>query len=171
MQESTERRLLKQNKSEEANAVFTKLVENGALVEISPQEQSTWSGPTHYLPIQAVIKEESVTTPLRLVTNSSLTDHKTGISLNSILYKGPLQLNDLYELFIRFRSYPYGLTGDISKAYHQILTGPLEKHTRRVLWRYSQDEPWKIYGFQVLSMGDAPAATIMELTRNLTIHG
>ena len=78
MQESTERRLQKLDKTEEANAVFNKLIENGALVEISAAELSTWTGPIHYLPIQAVIKEESVTTPLRLVTNSSLQDHKTG---------------------------------------------------------------------------------------------
>jgi hypothetical protein len=109
------------------------------------------------------------TTPVRLVTNSSLVDPATGLSLNAILANGPMVLNDLWGIFVRFRHQEYGLIGDISKAYYQMVTGPVEKHVRRVLWRNGEvGTPWKIYGFTVVSMGDSPAACFMELTRRGT---
>ena len=83
----------------------------GALEEVSAHELKMWSGPIHYLPIQGVFKPTSVTTPLRLVTNSSLVDPETGLSLNSILAKGPMYLNDMWEILVRFRSYEAGLIG------------------------------------------------------------
>ena len=114
-----------------------------------------WSGPVHYLPIQAVISPKSATTPLRLVTNSSLIDPSTGLSLNSILAKGPMYLNDMWEMLVRFRHQECGLCGDISKAYFQMHTGPVEKHVRRVLWRDGDvGTPWRIYGFKVVSIID-----------------
>ena len=43
--------------------------------------------------LQHVLKPESTTTPLRIVTNSSLPD-RNGNSVNSILMKGPNSLSD-----------------------------------------------------------------------------
>ena len=169
MSESTERRLIKLGKMLEANALFKKMVDIGALEEVSACELSMWNGPVHYLPIQAVMKDTSITTPLRLVTNSSLLDPETGFSLNSILISGPCCLNDMWEMMVRFRHHELGLCGDISKAYYQMRTGPLEKHIRRVLWREGKiGTPWRIYGFTVVSMGDKPAANFMELTKRNT---
>ena len=120
-----------------------------------------------------MFKPTSVTTPLRLVTNSSLVDPETGLSLNSILAKGPMYLNDMWEILVRFRSYEAGLIGDISKAYYQIQTGPVEYHCRRVLWRFGEvGTPWRIFAFKVVSMGDTPAANFMEITkRKTTVRG
>ena len=85
MMETTEKRLAKLGKTDEANELFHKMVAMDALEEIGAAELKMWQGPVHYLPIQAVLKDSSVTTPLRLVTNSSLIDPETGLSLNSIL--------------------------------------------------------------------------------------
>ena len=72
-------------------------------------------------------------------------------------------------MLVRFRHQEYGLSGDISKAYFQMHTGPVEKHVRRVLWRDGKvGTPWRMYGFRVVSMGDTPAACFMELTRKKT---
>ena len=167
--ESTERKLRKFGKTEEANELFIKLLEIGAIEEVTSAELTLWKGPVHYLPVQAVIKESSVTTPLRLVTNSSLVDPETGLSLNSILISGPNCLNDMWEMLVRFRHHECGLIGDITKAYYQMKTGQLEKHLRRVLWRFGMvGEPWKMYAFVVVSMGDNPAANFMELTKKKT---
>ena len=65
MAETLERSLEKKGLTEGANEVFNKRLTIGALVEISQSELDMWSGPVHYLPIQAVV---SVTTPIRLVT-------------------------------------------------------------------------------------------------------
>ena len=67
MSEVTERRLAKLGKTDEANDLFSTMVSIGALEEISAMELNLWNGPIHYLPIQAVLKDSSVTTPLRLV--------------------------------------------------------------------------------------------------------
>ena len=169
MAETLERRLEKAGIVEPANEVFHKMVANGALVELDQREIDMWDGAVHWLPIQVIINMDSVTTPFRLVTNSSLVDRATGLSLNSILAKGPKVLNDMWDIIIKFRGYECGVTGDISKAYYQIHTGEIEKHVRRVLWRDGQvGQPWRIYAFQVVSMGDTPAATFMELTKRAT---
>ena len=169
MMESMERRLDKLGETGAANEVFEKMVSIGALSEVSAAELKMWTGPVHYLPIQAVIKPSSVTTRVRLVTNSSLVDPATGLSLNSILAKGPNYLNDMWEILVRFRNYEVGLCGDIAKAYYQMHCGPVERHLRRVLWRNGNvGTPWRIFAFEVVSMGDSPAANFMEITKRKT---
>ena len=133
MAENLEKRLAKVGLTDDPNEVFHKMITNGALEELSYVELSMWNGAIHYLPIQAVIKPESVTTPIRLVTNSSLVDPATGLSLNGILATGPDYLNDMWGILVRFRHHEVGLIGDISKAYYQITTGAMEQHVRRVL--------------------------------------
>ena len=72
-------------------------------------------------------------------------------------------------MLVRFRHHEYSLCGDITKAYYQMRTGPVEKHVRRVLWRDGKvGTPWRIYGFAAVSMGDTPAANFMELTKKKT---
>ena len=72
------------------------MVSNNSLVELSPKEMHIWGGPVHYISLQAVENEDSDTTPMRVVSNSSLSDRK-GLSLNSILMKvlTPYQTNGL----------------------------------------------------------------------------
>ena len=74
MSETTKRRLGKLGKRDEANDLFHKMDKIGDLAD--ELEMWQWQGPVHYPQIQAVIKGSSVTTPLRLVTNSSLVDPK-----------------------------------------------------------------------------------------------
>ena len=168
--ESEEKKLFKENLTETANKLFDKMIDVGAVTELTEAEMRMWNGPVHYVSIQHVIDPSSVTTPLRLVTNSSLADPRTGISLNSILAKGPKVLNDMFEILIRFRIYQRGLISDVSKAYYMLLTGELEKHVRRVVWRYGKTgERWRIFAFLTVSMGDRPAACLMEVAVKLTV--
>ena len=152
--ESEERKLGKENLTEQANKLFDKMIDVGAVTELTKAEMDMWDGPVHYLSIQHVLDPSSSTTPLRLVTNSSLADPVTGISLNSILAKGPCILNDMFEILVRFRLYVYGLISDVSKAYYMLLTGILEMHVRRVVWRYGKtDSDWRIFVFLTVGMG------------------
>ena len=168
--ESEERKLAKENLTEVANKLFNKMIDIGAVAEMTKAETDMWDGPIHYLSIQHVIDLSSATTPLRLVTNSSLEDPVTGISLNSILAKGPKVLNDMFEILLRFRMYAKGLISDVSKAYYMLLTGLLEKHIRRVLWRYGDTTSrWRIFAFLTVGMGDRPAACLMELAVKMTV--
>ena len=109
------------------------MLAHGALVELHDTELEQWDGPTHYVSLQHVVNEDSPTTPLRIVTNSSLSDRK-GISLNGILMKGHDTLSDQWDVLTRWRSYEKALCSDVTKAYYALKTGELEKHVRRV-WK------------------------------------
>ena len=168
--ESEEKKLAKENLTEVANKLFDKIIDVGAIGELTKAEMDMWEGPVHYNSIQHVIDPGSATTPLRLVTNSSLADPATGISLNSILAKGPMVLNDMFEILIRFRVYERGLISDVSKAYFMLLTGEVEKHVRRIVWRYGKTgTKWRIFAFLTVGMGDRPAACLMEIAVKMTV--
>ena len=64
----------------------------GVAVKLSKDEMSSWSGPAQYITHHGVLKV-SVTTPLRVVTNSSF--NNGGNSLNSCLASGPNSLNPM----------------------------------------------------------------------------
>jgi len=165
-----ERKLEKQGFREEVNEAFDKMVEAGALRELTQMEMDRWKGPVHYVSIQHVLNLASTTTKHRLVTNTSLRDPSSGLSVNDILAKGPNCLSDAYELLIRFRSYKRGLIADISKAYHQLSVGEVESHMRRVVWRRSRSSRLQIYAFMVVSFGDRPAAVVLEVAIKMTIQ-
>ena len=74
MSETTERRLDKIGKENEASELFNKMIKMGAFEDIGAAELDMWKEAVHYLPSQAVIRNSSVNSPLRLVTNSSLVD-------------------------------------------------------------------------------------------------
>ncbi|XP_075167660.1 uncharacterized protein LOC142239773 [Haematobia irritans] len=94
-------------------------------------------GSGFYMPHHAVIKPERISTKLRVVFNAS-SHSSTGLSLNDILYPGPVLQNDLTLLIIRWRFYRYVFNGDIEKMYRQILLD--DRHTRfqRIIFR---DDP------------------------------
>jgi hypothetical protein len=129
--ERLKKRLSKLNLLDAFNKEFDKMIAYGALVELQDTELEQWDGPTHYVSLQHVLNEESPTTPLRIVTNSSLSDRK-GISLNGILMKGHGTLSDQWDVLTRWRSYEKALCSDVTKAYYALKTGELEKHVRRV---------------------------------------
>jgi hypothetical protein len=158
-----EKKLIKTNSLSAFNKEFEKMVNNGSLVELSKEEMAMWDGAVHYVPLQAVENEGSDTTPMRVVSNSSLSDRK-GLSLNSILMKGPNTLSDQWDILNRWRSYEVGMCSDVTKAYHSLRTGEVEKHLRRVVWRYGDEKSsWTVFAFQTVSFGDKPAAALLEI--------
>ena len=59
------------------------MLNNDSFAELSPQDIDMWDGAAHYISLQDVQIRNSDTTPLRIVSHSSLSDRK-GPSLNSI---------------------------------------------------------------------------------------
>ena len=159
--EGWERKYKERGLTTKANEVFQGMIDQGMLRHVSKEECGRWAGPVHYVAIQGV-ESGSVSTPLRLVTNTSLRG-SNGLSVNDIVCKGPDLLQDPFNIWMRFRTYEEALLSDISKAYHRLRTGLVELHTRRVLWRFSEDDPWEVYGLQCLSFGDRPAAALLEV--------
>ena len=168
----TEKRLMKSpDVVEKYNEVFQDEV-NREAIEVIPEEQmKKFIGPVFYSPHHEVYKEDSSSTPMRIVRNSSLKFN--GKSFNDILMKGPNTLNDLFGVQLRFRSYRIAVVCDISKLYHSIRTTEREKHLRRLKWRGCKtDQPMITYGTNVVQFGDKPAAAIagVALRKTATLY-
>ena len=112
--EREEKRLAKSGLLDALNSEFDKMLSYGTLVELTHYELKMWDGPTHYVLLQHFINESSSTTPLRIVTNSSLSDRK-GLSLKSILKKGHDTQADQWDVLSRWRTYEITPCSDVTK--------------------------------------------------------
>ena len=79
-------------------------------------------------------------------------------------------LGDATSIFQRFRCYQHACLSDVSKCYHRMKTGLTEMHVRRVLWRFSEDEPWVVYGLLCVSFGDRCASAVLEVVLRLCVE-
>ena len=78
---------------------------------------------------------DSTTTPLLIVTNSSLKNRNANISPNDCMSEGPNALSSLLEVLLGLRIVEVTLVYDMSKAYQSISTDELEHNIRRIIWR------------------------------------
>lgn len=85
------------------------------------------------------MRSESKTTKVRVVFNGSKKS-SSGLSLNNVLYPGPILQADIMKIIFRWRHYKFVFTGDIEKMYHQIRVHKPECAYQRILFRpYPQD--------------------------------
>lgn len=87
----------------------------------------------YYMPHQAVIRESSMSTRLRVVFDASSHD-KYSKSLNDNLESGPNMTADLVGLLLRFRGHRITLVADIEKAFLQIQIRESDRDALRFLW-------------------------------------
>ncbi|XP_037825847.1 uncharacterized protein LOC119613853 [Lucilia sericata] len=81
------------------------------MIPVKP-DSSTRSNCSYYLPHHSVLKPESTTTKLRVVFNAS-NPTTSGLSLNDVLYPGPVLQQDLTVLITRWRLFKYVFNADI----------------------------------------------------------
>merc|ERR1711867_258098 len=163
---SLERRLIWNKTRHLYNTEFKGYVERGVFKELTKHKMESWEGPVNYIYHHGVPKPSSVTTALRLVSNSSLKNTQSGgISYNDFLVKGPNSLQPLLQVIADFRTLPNVVSWDYAKAYNTVYTFPEEMHMRRLVWRYAEDEPWRIFGIDRMHFGDRPAATGLEVAK------
>ena len=77
-----------------------------------------------------MIKEDSVTTKVRITLNAAATG-PNGVSLNDAMEKGPNLIPELVGILIRFRRWPFVLVADVKKAFFQILVHPEDRDVHR----------------------------------------
>ena len=137
----------------------------------------TYKGPVNYVDHHPVYNPGSLSTPVRLVVNSSLDNNNQGISVIDIWPKGPNSLKPLISCKVTFRSAKRVVDWDLSKCYQRIFTPGAhtqnlhsrERHCRRIIWRFSKDVDCTIYAFNVVTYGDRPASTgLLVLCRLIT---
>ena len=72
MKKQEKRLLQKEGAAEQYRKVFQEFIDRGVISEISQEEQKGWTGPVFYISAHEVMKEDSASTPIRLVVNPSL---------------------------------------------------------------------------------------------------
>lgn len=101
------------------------------IIEVAPDlREQTTEHPVHYLPHHGV---KIPGKPMRIVydASSKTRDNK---SLNQCLYCGPMMLEDLTGLLVKFRCQPIGVCADVEKAFLQIALKELDRDVTRFLW-------------------------------------
>ena len=164
MAEKQERRLVKNGQLEAYNKEMQKYIDRGGVIKLSEEELKNWSGPINYISHHGVV-QDSTTTPLRIVTNSSL--NNGGKSLNSCLPTGPNSLNPMMDIMLRFRCHEVAMMFDLSKAYNSLNTGLIERHLRRFVYRFDPTDDWSDYSFDCVAFGDNHSANLLEIGRNM----
>lgn len=106
----------------------------------------------NYLPHHSVIKEDSLTTKLRVVFDGS-SSTASGMSLNDILRVGPTVQQDLLNIILRFRQHRYVFTADIQKIYRQILLQEDQRDLQRIVWRVDPNESIRDFRLNTLTYG------------------
>jgi len=95
----------------------------------------------HYIPHHAVITPDRKTTKVRIVYDASAKVRKGCKSLNECLHRGPVILEDLCGLLIRFRTHKVALTADIERAFLQVGLQPTDRDVTRFLWLKDPTKP------------------------------
>jgi hypothetical protein len=88
----------------------------------------------HYLPHQAVVRQNAQTTKVRVVYDASAKDLKSNTSLNDCLHIGPSLNPLLIDILLRFRVNRVALVADIEKAFLNVGVDKDDRDCLRFLW-------------------------------------
>ena len=121
------------------NDIITDQVTKGIIERID--DTSVQGELKHYIPHHCVVKPDSLTTKLRIVYDASAKSKKTNLSLNECLHRGPVILEDLCALLLRFRTHNTAIVADIEKAFLQISLQEQDRDVTRFLWLKDINKP------------------------------
>lgn len=112
---------------------------------------------SYYMPHHGVLKEQSITSKLRVVYDAS-TPTSTGFSLNNIQCVGPTIQDDLMSIILRFRMHRFVISADVTKMYRQILIAEDQRNLQRILWRSDPAEKIMTFELNTVTYGTASAS-------------
>lgn len=125
----------------------------GHMEKVPPIELESKS---FFLPHHHITQESSQTTKLRVVFDGSAKT-TSSLSLNDLLMVGPTLQKDLFDLLIRFRTFKYVLSADITKMYRMIKVHKDDQDMQRILWRNSSNDVLEEYRLITVTYGTASA--------------
>ncbi|XP_070408825.1 uncharacterized protein [Nothobranchius furzeri] len=165
----TEKQLSKEPEWKAAySAQVHEMVNYRAAVKLSKEVLQSWTGPVWYISHLIVPNPHSVSTPVRLVWNSS--QKYKGLSLNDILIKGPDVLNPIRAVLLRFWTGVFAALGDIRKMYNSVWLEAREVHLHRFLWRDTEESEIEEYAITRVNMGDKSAGCIVQIVMRETAN-
>ncbi|XP_052762257.1 uncharacterized protein LOC128204895 [Mya arenaria] len=113
------------------DGVIKDQLNNGIIERVNTDESNSR---THYIPHHAVITPQKSTTKVRVVYDASAKTKKDNKSLNECLYRGPVMLNNMCGILMRFRLHRVALVSDIEKAFLQIGLQDDQRDVTRFFW-------------------------------------
>ncbi|XP_055590388.1 uncharacterized protein LOC129742511 [Uranotaenia lowii] len=116
-----------------------------------------------YLPLGVVVNPKKPG-KVRMVWDASAM--VKGVSLNTMLLKGPDQLVALPRVLFRFRQFAIAVTGDIAEMYHQILIRPQDQQSQRFLWRSVPNKNLEVFVMQVATFGSTCSPASAQYVKN-----
>lgn len=116
-----------------------------------------------YLPLGAVTNPRKPG-KVRLIWDAAA--KVDGISLNSMLLKGPDQLTSLPAVLSRFRQYTVAVSADIKEMFHQLLIRRPDRHSQRFLFRENLEDPIDIYLMDVATFGSTCSPASAQFVKN-----
>ncbi|XP_055522992.1 uncharacterized protein LOC129717172 [Wyeomyia smithii] len=117
-----------------------------------------------YLPLGAVTNAKKPG-KIRVIWDAAATVN--GVSLNSVLLKGPDQLTSLPGVLFRFRRFEVAVSADIKEMFHQIRIREADKHSQRFLWRSTPTEKPEVYLMDVATFGSTCSPASAQYVKNL----
>ncbi|XP_072398107.1 uncharacterized protein [Diabrotica undecimpunctata] len=115
---------------------------------------------SYYMPHRAVIRQDSLTSKIRVVFDASCPS-SSGYSLNNLQYVGPTLQDELFSILLRFRQYKYVFSADIAKMYRQVLVIPDQRSLQRILYRENSNDPINVYELKTVTYGTAAASYLV----------
>ncbi|XP_072403142.1 uncharacterized protein [Diabrotica undecimpunctata] len=152
---SLEKRLLNDPIMKEQYVAF--MEEYLSLGHMSRVTDCTLPVHSYYFPHHGVMKQDSLTTKLRVVFDGSCPS-SSGHSLNDLQMVGPVMQNDLISILLRFRRYPFVASADIAKMYRQILIDDTQRCLQRILWRNHPKDPLHSYELNTVTYGSTSSS-------------
>ena len=165
---STEKRLMKDTASMRIySRQIQDMLDRKVARKLSATEMETYDGPVYYIPHHKVLKPDSETTPYSIVFNSS-SNYKEHV-LNDYWAKGPMLLDNLAGVLLRFQENLVVVIGDIQKMYHSTKLALPDQHTHRFLWcDFELNREPDTYGMTSVCFGVRPAGTIASTALHKT---
>ncbi|GFY12061.1 integrase catalytic domain-containing protein [Trichonephila clavipes] len=111
--------------------VLKNYLDEGIIKKVTNPFIST-NNPVFYLPHQVIIKNESLTTKLRIVFDASALEEKQ-LSWNDCLFHGVNLNPNILDLLISFRLNKIAILADVEKEFLQISLAPKDKDVVRFL--------------------------------------
>ena len=129
--ESTLRKLDRTGMRARYDAGIQKYLDDGHAEMVPPESLARNDGEVWYLPHHGVYQE--VKDKLRIVHDCSALYQQ--VSLNNSCFRGPVLVNDLRSVLLRFRQHAHAWTADVTAMYLQVVIPEEDRDCLRFLWQ------------------------------------
>ncbi|XP_058982804.1 uncharacterized protein LOC131804242 isoform X2 [Musca domestica] len=123
------------------------LITTKHMVKVEERKQGKY-----YMPHQAMIRETSLTTKVRVVFDAS-SKTSNGKSLNDIMHTGPKLQKDIFDIITKWRTWRFVISADVEKMFRQINIDKEDQEYQYVLWRNNKSEPVQQFKLTTVTFG------------------